>query len=134
MPFATLISPDKRVIDYLFGKNPNKIDEKYVRFFNMLTDDKPLDPIMANAHLLEAMEISYKEGVRILSFYGDEGSGRKFFVRNFCRNNGIQAISVNCKKLFAYDFQFVEKAIWAVTRECILTNSCCCLEQLQYRE
>ena len=134
MPFSTVVSPDKRVIDFLFGKNPLRLDENYIRFFKMLTDGKELDPIMANMSVLESMEISYNEGVRIFAFYGDEGSGRKFFVKHFCKKNNINAISINCKKLFIYDYQFVEKALWAVTRECIFTNSCCCLEELSFRE
>lgn len=134
MPFSTVVSPDKRIIDFLFGKHPLKLDENYIRFFKMLTDDAPLDPIMANKGQLEAMEISYNEGVRIFSFYGDEGSGRKFFIKQFCRKNNMRAIALNCKKLFVYDFNFVEKALWAVTRECILTNSCCCLDELTFRE
>ncbi len=134
MPFSTVVSPDKRVIDFLFGKNPMRLDENYIRFFKRLTDDKELDPIMANEPILEAMEISYSEGVRIFAYFGDEGSGRKFFVKHFCKKNGLQAISINCKKLFVYDYQFVEKALWAVTRECIFTNACCCLEELSFRE
>lgn len=134
MPFSTVVTPDKRIIDFLFGKHPMQLDENYIRFFKMLTDDKELDPIMANQGQLDAMEISYREGVRIFSFFGDEGSGRKFFIKQFCKKNGMGAISVNCKKLFVYDFAFVEKALWAVTRECILTNSCCCLDELTFHE
>ncbi len=134
MPFSTLIAPDKRLIDYLFGKNPFRIDENYSRFIKKLTDDSELDPIMANAQILEAMEISYQQGVRIFSYYGDEGSGRKFFVRHFCKKQEIQAIMINCKKLFVYDMGFVERALWAVNRECILLNACCCLNDLTYRE
>ena len=134
MPFSTVVTPDKRIIDFLFGKRPMQLDENYIRFFKMLTDDKELDPIMANQGQLDAMEISYREGVRIFSFFGDEGSGRKFFIKQFCKKNGMGAISVNCKKLFVYDFAFVEKALWAVTRECILTNSCCCLDELTFHE
>lgn len=134
MPFSTVVTPDKRMIDFLFSKHPLKLDENYIRFFRMLTDDAELDPIMANAGQLEAMEISYGEGVRIFSFYGDEGSGRKFFIKQFCRKNGMRAITLNCKKLFVYDFNFVEKALWAVTRECILTNACCCLDELTFHE
>ena len=134
MPFSTVVTPDKRIIDFLFGKRPMQLDENYIRFFKMLTDDKELDPIMANQGQLDAMEISYNEGVRIFSFFGDEGSGRKFFIKQFCKKNGMGAISVNCKKLFVYDFAFVEKALWAVTRECILTNSCCCLDELTFHE
>lgn len=134
MPFSTVVTPDKRIIDFLFGKRPMQLDENYIRFFKMLTDDKELDPIMANQGQLDAMEISYQEGVRIFSFFGDEGSGRKFFIKQFCKKNGMGAISVNCKKLFVYDFAFVEKALWAVTRECILTNSCCCLDELTFHE
>lgn len=134
MPFSTVVSPDKRMIDFLFGKNPMRLDENYIRFFKMLTDGKELDPIMANQNLLEAMEISYGEGVRIFSYFGDEGSGRKFFVKHFCQKQGLQAISINCKKLFVYDYQFVDKAIWAVTRECILTNACCVLDELTFHE
>ena len=134
MPFSTVVTPDKRIIDFLFGRNPMRPDENYIRFFRVLTNDEELDPIMANENQLEAMEISYGEGVRIFSYYGDEGSGRKFFVRQFCRKNGFMAITMNCKKLFIYDFPFVEKAIWAVTRECILTNACCCLDELSFRE
>lgn len=134
MPFSTVVTPDKRIIDFLFGKHPMQLDENYIRFFKMLTDDKELDPIMANQGQLDAMEISYNEGVRIFSFFGDEGSGRKFFIKQFCKKNGMGAISVNCKKLFVYDFAFVEKALWAVTRECILTNSCCCLDELTFHE
>ncbi len=134
MPFSTVVSPDKRVIDCLFGRNPDKLDENYSRFIAMLTDDKELNPIMANSGVLDAMEISYDEGVRIFYYYGDEGSGRRFFVKKFCEKNGIKAITINCKKLFNYDFNYVEKALWAVTRECILTNSCCCLTDLTFRQ
>ncbi len=134
MPFSTVVSPDKRVIDFLFGRNPRQLDENYIRFFRMLTDGEELDPIIANGNVLDAMEISFKQGVRIFAYEGDEGSGRKFFVKHFCARNGLSAVSINCKKLFVYDFQFVEKALWAVTRECILTNSCCVLEELTFRE
>lgn len=135
MPFSTVVSPDKRIIDYLFGRDPDKIDENYIRFFKLLThEDDELDPIIANKGVLEAMKISYNDGVRVFSYYGDEGSGRKFFVRHFCREHKMKAISVNCKKLFVYDFAYVNKAIWAVTRECIFLDGCCVLEELQYRE
>ena len=134
MPFSTLVSPDKRVIDFLFGKYPMRMDEAYVQFLQMLTDGKELDPIMANSGVLEAMEISYNDGVRIFAYSGDEGSGKKFFIRHFCKKNELNAVSINCKKLFVYDYQFVDKALWAVTRECILTNSCCVLDELSYRE
>ena len=134
MPFSTVVSPDKRMIDYLFGKYPMRLDENYIRFFKMLTDGSELDPIMANEGILDAMKISYDEGVRIFSYFGDEGSGRKFFVKHFCQEKGINAVSVNCKKLFAYDFQYVDKALWAVTRECILTNACLVLDEIIFRD
>ncbi|MBQ7084687.1 MAG: hypothetical protein IJM95_05485, partial [Anaerotignum sp.] len=134
MPFSTVVSPDKRMIDFLFGKNPMRLDENYVRFFRMLTDGKELDPIMANENILDAMKISFEEGVRIFSYFGDEGSGRKFFVKHFCQEKGMNAVSVNCKKLFIYDYQYVDQALWAVTRECILTNACCVLDELTFRE
>ncbi len=134
MPFSTILTPDKRLIDFLFGADPLRLDENYSRFFHMLTDDKEQDPIMANETQLEAMEISYDQGVRIFSWRGDEGSGRKFFIHHFCRKRGMRAIAVNCKKLFAYDLAFVEKALWAVSRECIFTDACCCLTRLDHRE
>ncbi len=134
MPFSTVVSPDKRIIDFLFGRHPMRLDENYIRFFKMLTDGKELNPIMANEGILDAMKISYEEGVRIFSYFGDEGSGRKFFVKQFCREKGINAVAINCKKLFIYDYQYVEQALWAVTRECILTNACCVLDELSFRE
>ncbi|MDO4514387.1 MAG: ATP-binding protein [Lachnospiraceae bacterium] len=134
MPFSTVLTPDKRIIDFLFGVNPLRLDENYQRFFRMLTDEKELDPIMANDTQLEAMKVSYEQGVRIFSWFGDEGSGRRFFIKHFCKQKSIRAITMNCKKLFAYDFSFVEKALWAVRRECIFTDSCCCLNELDYRE
>ena len=135
MPFSTVVSPDKRVIDCLFGRNPNKLDEDYTRFIEMMTrEDEELNPIMANEGVLDAMEISYNDGVRIFYYYGDDGSGRKFFVKKFCEKHKMKAISINCKKLFNYDYGFVERALWAVARECILTNSCCCLTDLTYRD
>ena len=134
MPFSTVVSPDKRMIDYLFGKHPMRLDENYIRFFSMITDDKELDPIMANENILDAMKISFEEGVRVFAYYGDEGSGRKFFVKHFCEIKGQKAIAVNCKKLFAYDFQFVDRALWAVTRECILTNAVCVLDEIRFRD
>lgn len=135
MPFSTVISPDKRMIDYLFGRHPLRLDETYVRFMKLLTEEEEkLDPILANQGILDAMEISYGDGVRIFSYYGDEGSGRKFFIRHFCKKQKLRAISINCKKLFVYDFSFVDQALWAVARECILTGACCCLDDLVYRE
>ena len=135
MPFSTAVSPDKRIIDFLFGRHPMNLDENYSRFMRMLTkDDDELDDILCNSNVLEAMEIAYDQGSRLFSYIGDEGSGRKFFVRYFCKQNNLRALTVNCKKLFVYDYSFVEKAIWAVTRECILTDGCCVLDELQYRE
>ena len=43
-------------------------------------------------------------------------------------------MSINCAKLFVYDFRFVEQALWAAARECILTGACICLNELSYRE
>ena len=134
MPFSTVLTPDKRIIDYLFGSNPLRLDENYQRFYHMLTDENELDPIMANETQLEAMSVSYDQGVRIFSWFGDEGSGRRFFIKHFSKNKGLRAIILNCKKLFVYDYSFVEKALWAVRRECIFTDSCCCLNELDYRE
>ena len=134
MPFSTVVSPDKRMIDFLFGRHPLRLDENYDRFFAMLSTDEELDPILANESVLDAMKIAYQEGTRIFYYYGDEGSGRKFFVKNFCKENNLRAITIDCKKLFVYDFRFVETALWTATRECILTDSCVCLTQLEYRE
>ena len=39
MPFSTVVSPDKRIIDCLFGRNPDKLDEDYSRFISMLTNN-----------------------------------------------------------------------------------------------
>ena len=36
MPFSTVISPDKRMIDYLFGRHPLRLDENYARFMKLL--------------------------------------------------------------------------------------------------
>ncbi len=135
MPFSTAVSPDKRIIDFLFGRDRLKIDENYIRFMKMLTKDgEKLDDILCNQNVLEAMKIAYSDGSRLFSYHGDEGSGRKFFIRKFCDERGLRAITVNCKKLFVYDYSYVEKAIWAVTRECILSQACCVLEELTYRE
>lgn len=135
MPFSTSVSPDKRLIDFLFGKDPYKLDEAFLRYFKMLTKkDEELDPILANGNILDAMKISYDQGTRIFAYIGDEGSGRKFFVKHFCKERGLYAISINCKKLFGTDMGFVEHALWALTRECILTDACACLEELSYRE
>jgi hypothetical protein len=134
MPFSTVLSPDKRMIDFLFGPNPNRPDEKYDRFFAMLTDENELEPLIANAGQLDALDISYNDGTRIFALYGDEGSGRRFTIRHFCRSHDFGCVTIDCGKLFSYDFSFVDKALWAVTRECILTGSCCCLNNLGYRE
>ena len=134
MPFSTVISPDKRMIDYLFSPNPNRIDENYARFFTTLTGRGELDPFIANRQILDAIDISYNDGGHIFSLFGDEGSGRKFTISHFCQEHGIACVSVNCAKLFVYDFSFVDKALWALCRECILSDACCCLDSLSYRE
>lgn len=134
MPFSTLISPDKRIIDFLFGAHPDRIDESYDRFFSRLTGDADLEPFLANQGVLDALNISYDDGGRIFSLFGDEGSGRKFTIRHFCRDRSLSCISINCAKLFVYDFRFVEKALWAATRECILSDACVCLDNLSYRD
>lgn len=134
MPFSTLLSPDKRVIDFLFGPHPTRVDETYARFFSRLTDDTELDPFLANGQVLQALSISHDEGCRIFSLYGDEGSGRKFTIRHFCKTRELSCVSINCAKLFIYDFSFVEQALWSATREGILTDACVCLDNLSYRE
>lgn len=134
MPFSTLVSPDKRVIDFLFGAHPMRMDETYDRFFSCLTEDQKLDPFLANAGILDALRIAYQDGTRVFALSGDDGSGRKFTIRHFCQGEGIACVSINCAKLFVYDFRFVEQALWAAARECILTNACVCLDSLSYRE
>ena len=134
MPFSTSVSPDKRIIDFLFGADPYKTDEAYSRYFSSLDCESKLDPILANENVLDAMKIAYKEGNRIFSYTGDEGSGRKFFVKYFCQENNLRAITMNCKKLFATDFSFVDQALWSLSRECLLTGSCAVLEELTFRE
>ncbi len=134
MPFSTVISPDKRVIDFLFGAHPLNIDENYDRFFTRLTNDEELDPFLANQNILDALNISYDDGCRIFSLFGDDGSGRKFTIRHFCKERGLSCISVNCAKLFVYDFRFVEQALWAAARECVLTDACICMDNLSYRD
>ena len=134
MPFSTLISPDKRVIDFLFGTHPTRIDENYTRFFSRLTDGGELDPFLANRQVLDALNIAYDDGTRIFSLSGDDGSGRKFTIRHFCAGRSISCVSINCAKLFVYDFRFVEQALWAAARECILTDACVCLDNLSYRD
>ena len=133
MPFSTQISPDKRLIDFLFGKDPYKTDENYARYFSMLSSEEP-GPVLANENVLDAMGISYNEGIRIFAYDGDEGSGRKFFIKHFCKKKSLRAITMNCKKLFATDYSFVDHALWAITRECILTGACAVLEDLTFRE
>lgn len=128
MPFSAEISLDKRIIDFLFGKKPLQTDANYIRFFSLVPPETDPAPILANQWLLEAMEISFKENIRIFSLTGDEGSGRKFFLQKFCKNHGFGIISLNCGKLFSHDYEFTDKALWALTRECILTDSCCLLE------
>lgn len=134
MPFSTLLSPDKRLIDFLFGLQPLRIDPSYSRFFSQLIDDNPLDPFIANKDKLDALSISFDDGTRIFSLWGDEGSGRRFTIRHFCLPRHLGCISIDCAKLFSYDFAFVQKALWAVTRECIFSDSCCCLSSLSFRE
>lgn len=134
MPFSTLISPDKRVIDFLFGAHPLRIDENYTRFFSRLTDSAQLDPFLANRQILDALNIAYDDGTRIFSLFGDEGSGRKFTIRHFCAQRSMACVSINCAKLFVYDFRFVEQALWAAARECILTDACVCMDNLSYRD
>ncbi|MDR2088874.1 MAG: ATP-binding protein, partial [Clostridiales Family XIII bacterium] len=134
MPFSTLLSPDKRMIDFLFGKSPLRLDEKYSRFFTMLTDGESLDPLIANADRLDALQIAYADGTRVFSLFGDEGSGRSFTIKHFCTEQRLNCIAMDCGKLFSYDFNFVEKALWALARECTLTDACCCLTNLGYRE
>ena len=67
--------------------------------------------LMANENQLESLGISYNSGVRLFSLWGDDGSGRKFFIKHYCKNNDKAALSINCNKLFSYDFSFVEKAL-----------------------
>ncbi|MDR1247209.1 MAG: ATP-binding protein, partial [Clostridiales Family XIII bacterium] len=86
------------------------------------------------AEQLDALSIAYADGTRVFSLFGDEGSGRRFTIKHFCAAQGINCVSMNCGKLFSYDFGFVEKALWALARECILTGACCCLTNLGYRE
>lgn len=128
MPFSAEISPDKRMIDFLFGQNPHKTDENYIRFFSPVPPEAEPAPILANQWLLDALEISFRENIRVFSLTGDEGSGRKFFLKKFCKNQGLGMVSLNCGKLFSHDYEFTDKALWALTRECILTDSCCLLE------
>ena len=134
MPFSTIVSPDKRVIDFLFGAYPMRLDENYIRFFSQLTDNSELPPFLANDGILDALRIAYDDGTRIFALSGDDGSGRKFTIRHFCREKSLACVSINCAKLFVYDFRFVEQALWAAARECILTGACICLNELSYRE
>lgn len=132
MPFSTLLSPDKRIIDFLFSPNPLRVDEQYSRFFARLPEVS--DPFIANKQVLDAVNINYDDGGKLFNLFGDEGSGRKFTISHFCQNRGSGCVTVNCAKLFVYDFSFVDRALWSLARECILTDSLCCMDNLSYRE
>jgi ATP-dependent 26S proteasome regulatory subunit len=134
MPFSTLLSPDKRAIDFLFAESPPAFEDKYVRFFSMLAEQAQNDPLIANKGQLDALNIAHSDGTRLFSLYGDEGSGRRFTISHFCACHGIGCVSLDCAKLFSYDFAFVEKALWALARECIFADACACLTNLDYRE
>lgn len=134
MPFSTVVSPDKRMIDFLFGAHSKRLDENYTRFFSRLIDGKEPEPFIANKNILDAINIFYDDGGRIVALWGDEGAGRKFTITHFCRNRGLDCVTINCAKLFVYDFGFVDKALWAAARECILTGACICIDGLGYRE
>lgn len=134
MPFSTVITPDKRIIDFLFGPHPTRIDENYARFFSRIADGPEPEPFLANKGILDAITIFYNDGGRIIALSGDEGAGRKFTIRHFCLENNVGCVGINCAKLFVYDFSFVDKALWAAARECILTDACICLDELGYRE
>ncbi len=134
MPFSTVVTPDKRIIDYLFSAKPERLDENYVRFFSRITDSSEPEPFLANKNILDAVNIFYNDGGRIISLSGDEGAGRKFTIRHFCLARKLGCVSINCAKLFVYDFGFVDKALWSAARECVLTDSCVCLDELGYRE
>lgn len=134
MPFSTVVSPDKRLIDFLFGKAPQTIDAEYKRFFTAQTENSEPDPFLANCGQFKSLTISYDEGTRVFSLYGDEGSGRRFTLRHFCLEKGLSSVTVDGGKLFSCDLAFVQKALWSVTRECILLDACCCLSNLSYRE
>lgn len=128
MPFSAEISLDKRIIDFLFGKNPFQTDENYIRFFSRVPLETEAVPILANQWLLGAIETSFENNIRHYFLTGDEGSGRKFFIKKFCKNHGLGIVTLNCRKLFSHDYEFADKALWALSRECILTDSCCLLE------
>ena len=132
MPFSTVLSPDKRIIDFLFSPHPLRVDDNYSRFFSRLAE--VTDPFIANKQVLDAVNINYDDGGKLFNLYGDEGSGRKFTISHFCQSRGCGCVSVNCAKLFVYDFSFVDRALWSLTRECILTDALCCLDNLTYRE
>lgn len=132
MPFSTLLSPDKRVIDFLFSPNPLRVDENYSRFFARLPE--VTDPFIANKQVLDAININYDDGGKLFNLFGDDGSGRKFTISHFCQSRNCGCVTINCAKLFIYDFSFVDKALWSLVRECILTDSLCCLDNLVYRE
>ena len=132
MPFSTVLSPDKRIIDFLFSPHPLRVDDNYSRFFSRLAE--VTDPFIANKQVLDAVNINYDDGGKLFNLYGDEGSGRKFTISHFCQSRGCGCVSVNCAKLFVYDFSFVDRALWSLTRECILTDALCCMDNLTYRE
>lgn len=132
MPFSTLLSPDKRIIDFLFSPHPLRVDESYDRFFSRLPETS--DPFIANQGVLDAISINFDDGGKLFNLFGDEGSGRRFTVSHFCQSRKLGCVVMNCAKLFVYDFSFVDRALWSLTRECILTDSACCLNELGYRE
>lgn len=134
MPFSTALSPDKRFVDFLFSAHGERPDENYQRFMGRLDLDVTKHPFIANKTILEAVNISYDQGGRIFSLFGDDGSGRKFTLSHFCKEHGLGCVTLNCAKLFIYDFSYVEQVLWSLTRECILTGAVCCLDFLTYRE
>ncbi len=134
MPFSTALSPDKRLVDFLFGSNPLRPDETYQRFIANMDLSVTQYPFLANQQVLDAINISYEDGGRIFALSGDEGSGRKFTLAHFCTQKNARCVTLNCVKLFLYDFSFVERALWSLTRECILTGSVCALSEISYRE
>ena len=131
-PLSTYISPDKRLIDYLFGNNSSiENHETYGSFFSVLNNSTPTIPLIANQAVLEHLQISYDDGIRIFTLFGEEGCGKTFTLKHFCAANQLSCIMLDCQKIFSNEVDIVRNVFWTVARECMLTNACCCFTNLR---
>lgn len=131
--FSKPLKLDKRMIHFLFNRNSEEY--RFESFMKLQLPSKTIPPLLIRGEQVKQLAHLYQDQPGdLLYIAGAEGSGKKFLVSHYCRQEGKKLFLVNVPKLI--EEQVMDRwVVKQILREARLhEEAVLCFEQLSPQE